>query len=61
MFLSLLGVTSKAYHADNGCFAVKRFQDDCTSFNQTIIFCGVGSHHQNGIAEQKMKELTLVA
>jgi hypothetical protein len=28
--------------------------------NQTIAFCGVGSHHQNGIAEQKMKDITLV-
>ncbi len=27
--------------------------------NQTITFCGVGSHHQNGIAEQKTKDITL--
>ncbi len=60
-FLSLLGVTSKAYHADNRYFADKGFQDDCTSCNKTITFCGVGRHHQNGIAEQKIKELTLGA
>ena len=26
-----------------------------------ITFCGVGSHHQNGIAEQKIKDITLGA
>jgi hypothetical protein len=60
-FLSNLGVTSKAYHADNGCFADKGFCDDCTSCNQVITFCGIGSHHQNGIAERKIKELALGA
>jgi hypothetical protein len=44
-FLALLGIESKAYHADNGCFADKGFRDDCTSSNQTITFCGIGSHH----------------
>ncbi len=58
-FLSSIGVTSKAYHADNGQFADKGFCDDCTSCNQAITFYGIGSHHQNGIAEQKIKELTL--
>jgi hypothetical protein len=54
-FLALLGVESKAYHADNGQFADEGFRDDCASSNQTITFCGVGSHHQNGIAERKIK------
>jgi hypothetical protein len=49
-FLGSLGIESKAYHADNGCFADKGFWDDCHSSNQTISICGVGSHHQNGIA-----------
>jgi hypothetical protein len=57
----LVGVTSKAYYADNGCFADKEFCDDCTSCNQIITFYGVESHHQNGIAEQKIKELMLGA
>ena len=60
-FLASLGVDSKAYHADNGRFADKGFRDDCTSSNQTITFCGVGSHHQNGIAERKIKDITLGA
>ena len=59
-FLASLGVESKSYHADNVRFADKGFRDDCTSSNQTITFCGVGSHHQNGIAERKIKDITLV-
>jgi hypothetical protein len=60
-FLAAIGVTAKAYHANNGHFSDKGFHDECTSSNQVITFCGVGSHHQNGIGEQKIKELTLVA
>jgi hypothetical protein len=59
--LASLGVDSKAYHADNGRFADKGIRDDCVSSNQTITFCGVGSHHQNGIAERKIKDITLGA
>jgi hypothetical protein len=61
LFLASLGVDSKAYHADNGCFADKGFRYDCTFSNQTITFCGVGSHHQNGIAERNIKDITLGA
>ncbi len=50
-FLSSIGVTSKAYHANNGRFDDKGFRDDCISCNQVITFCGVSGHHQNGIAE----------
>jgi hypothetical protein len=42
-------------------FADQGFQDDCHLSNQVITFCGVGSHHQNGIAKCKIKELTLGA
>ncbi len=57
--LSSIGVTSKIYHADNGQFANKGFCDDCASCNQVINFCGIGSYHKNGIAEQKNKEWML--
>ena len=60
-FLHLHGILSKAYHADNGRFADQGFRDDCMQNNQIITFCGVGSHHQNGIAERKIKDLTLCA
>jgi hypothetical protein len=52
------GRTVKHYQADNGRFADKAFLDDCNSKNQTITFCGVGAHHQNGIVENKNKQLT---
>jgi hypothetical protein len=59
-FLASLGIKSKAYHADNGRFADKGFRDACIANNQSITFCGVGSHHQNGmIAERKIKDITL--
>jgi hypothetical protein len=58
-FLHSNGVSAQSYHADNGRFADKGFQDDCKRNNQTITFCGVGAHHQNGIAERKIKDITL--
>jgi hypothetical protein len=54
-FLHLHGIQSKAYHADNGRFRDQGFRDDCMQNNQIITFCGIGSHHQNGIAERKIK------
>ena len=60
-FLNLSGVSVQAYHADNGRFTDKGFRYDCRSSNQTITSCGVGGHHQNGIAERKIKDLTLGA
>jgi hypothetical protein len=32
-FLSSIGVTAKAYHANNGHFADKSFKDDCIGSN----------------------------
>eukprot|EP00957_Ditylum_brightwellii_P041697 3157696-Ditylum_brightwellii.AAC.1 len=34
------------------------FYDECKSQGQHISFCGVGAHHQNGIAENWIKQLT---
>ena len=52
------GHSAKHYQADNGRFADQGFQDDCTAHDQTISYCGVGAHHQNGIVENKNKILT---
>ncbi len=60
-FLHSHGIQSKAYHADNGRFADQRFRDNCMQNNQIITFCGIGSHHQNGITERKIKDLMLCA
>ena len=46
------------YRADNGRFADNNFKQDCASKNQGLTFCGVGAHHQNGIAERMIQTLT---
>ena len=53
------GITVKRYHADNGRFAEPAFIKDCESKGQKLTFCGVGAHHQNGIVERRIKEITL--
>ena len=55
------GVASASYHADNGRFADKGFHDSILAAYQKITFCTVGAHHQNGIVERKIKDLTLIA
>ncbi len=49
--LSTLGVTISGYHADNGRVAEAAWKESCQALHQKIQFCGVGSHHQNGIVE----------
>jgi hypothetical protein len=56
--LGFAGRTAKHYRADNGRFADKDFHADCANHNQSLSFCGVGAHHQNGIVEGKNKVLT---
>ena len=46
-----------AYHADNGRFAESVFVQDVKDKAQNITYCGVGSHHQNGIAERRIRSL----
>ena len=52
------GVKVLNYRADNGRFADKVFKTDCESKKQGLTFCGVGAHHQNGIAERMIQTLT---
>lgn len=49
------GVTIKRYRADNSRFDEKVFQTDCRRLHQDFSYCGVSSHHQNGIAESNIK------
>ena len=51
----------KQYHADNGCFSERTFTDNVKKSLQQITFCGVGAHHQNGITENMIKQLTLIS
>ena len=45
------------YHADNGRFADNMFIDDVREKGQTISFCGVNAHWQNGIAERAIRSI----
>ena len=52
------GVIVKKFHTDNGFFAEEGFKSDVSYNNQTISYCRVGAHFQNGIAEADIKQLT---
>jgi hypothetical protein len=60
-FASNGGVTINSYQANNGQFADAGFQQAIKDANQTITFCAVGAHHQNGIVERCIKELMLIS
>jgi hypothetical protein len=51
------GVTIKTYHADNGIFRAHKWVDCCRMAKQGLTFAGVNSHHENGIADRRIKEL----
>jgi hypothetical protein len=51
------GVQIKHYHADNGRFADNAFLKGVELQGQTITFCGVRAHFQNGIAEKRIRDL----
>jgi hypothetical protein len=52
------GIRIRNYHGDNGRFSEALWLSDVAEKNQKVTFCGVGSHHQNGIAEKKIRDLT---
>ena len=60
-FADTHGVRIKSFHADNGRFAEASFRNECVLHNQTIRYCAVGAHHQNGIVEAHIKTFTLGA
>ena len=51
------GVRVKAYHADNGIFKAKKWVEECQQRKQDLTFAGVNTHHQNGVAERRIREL----
>ena len=55
------GVNIESYRADNGRFADSGCQQAVKDCNQKITYCAVGAHHQNGIVERRIKELTLIS
>ena len=50
------GVTH--YRGDNGVYKSEAFLKDLESRKQTMKFCGVGAHHQNGIAERAIRTVS---
>lgn len=51
-----LGVSVEHYHADNGRFADNLFLKSVRDKGQTITYCGVGAHWQNGRAEKAIRD-----
>jgi hypothetical protein len=49
------GVKIKAYRADNGIMACQEYIHNVTLSQQTISYCGVNAHGQNGIAERSIR------
>jgi GAG-pre-integrase domain len=47
----------KHYHADNGRFIGTAWQDHAKLMGQSLSYAGVGAHHQNGIAEKRIRDL----
>jgi hypothetical protein len=56
-FARKYGVVVRHYHADNGRFADNLFVQDIAKQGQTLSFCGVNAHFQNGIAEKRIRDL----
>ena len=46
------------YQCVNGRFVDKAFVDDVQVAHQTITFCGIGAHHQNGVAKRCIRDIT---
>ena len=55
------GVKVKHYHADNVIFSEPAWINNSKRCKQDLTFFGVGSHHQNGISERKIKDVTLIS
>ena len=47
------GVKIQNYHCDNGRFADNAFISECRKSGQTITYCSVDAHFQNGKAEKE--------
>ena len=57
-FMASHGVLVAAYRADNGIFADHVFRGSILDADQDITYCGVGAHHQNGVAERRIQSIS---
>ena len=51
-------VSTKYYHADNGLFDTQIFKQSISTSKETLSFCGLNAHHQNGKEENRIKDVT---
>ena len=49
--------TIRHYHCDNGRFADNLWKKDVRQKGQSISFCGINAHFQNGRAEKRIRDL----
>ncbi len=49
------------YTTDNGSFGASEFVDVIQTKGQIVKFCGVGAHHQNGVAERSIRTVSNMA
>ena len=49
------GKEARHSHAGNGTHATSKRKEGIEDQKQALTFCGVGSHHQNGKAENRIK------
>lgn len=54
---ALAGLNILGYRAGKYIFNSDDFIDDCNSQDQSLNFCGVSVHHQNGVAERELFRL----
>ena len=52
-------VTVHHCHSNNGLFDIKIFKEEVSTAGQTLSFCLVDSHYQNGNAENHIKDFTI--
>jgi hypothetical protein len=57
-FAKQFNVKIKHYHADNAPFGAHEFKADIANQDQGLTFSGVGTHHQNGVAERSIRTVT---
>ena len=52
-----MGVLVQSYQSDNGIFTSSDFMEEINKGLQNITFIGVGTHHQNRIAERGIQSI----
>ena len=60
-YAAALGVHVEHYHCDNGRFTDNGWIRHCKAMGQTITYCGVNAHFQNGRAEKAIRDTQTAA